>query len=104
MAETDLTELKKKVEKVEERVDKLQSEYNGQLNQIFQGITRIEGMIENRKTEADLQRQISNNHVADVEERVDKLEANQRWVVLAVLGEILAVVFMIVKVFIERGM
>ena len=104
MAETDLTELKKKVEKVEERLDKLQSEYNGQLNQIFQGITRIEGMIENRKTEADLQRQISNNQVADVEERVDKLEANQRWVVLAVLGEILAVVFMIVKVFIERGM
>ena len=99
-----MAELKKKVEKVEERVDKLQSEYNGQLNQIFQGIARIEGMIENRKTEADLQRQISNNQVADVEERVDKLEANQRWVVLAVLGEILAVVFMIVKVFIERGM
>lgn len=91
---------------LEERVSKLENKlesYNNKIQEILVGIAKIEGILKNKDTEVSLQAKLDESKINSVAKRVDKLESNQRWVVTAIVGEVLAVIFGIIMIFIQKG-
>lgn len=97
--EHELKNLEDRVDKLEEKLDS----YNEKMQKILEAITRIEGTLESRKVENTLNSQLHVGKMQDVEKRVQKLEDSQSWIVKAIIGEIIAIIFVIVKAFIQRG-
>lgn len=91
---------------LEERVSKLESKletYNNKIQEILVGIAKIEQILKNKDMEVSLQAKLDESKINSVAKRVDKLESNQRWVVTAIVGEVLAVIFGIIMIFIQKG-
>lgn len=97
--EEEIKRLEKRVEKLE---DELQS-YNDKMTAILNSVTRIEEKLEGRRTENNLSAQIQEQKIIDVGKRVTKLEDSQSWIIKAIVGEVIAIVFMIIKAFIQKG-
>ena len=97
--EEEIKRLEKRVEKLE---DELQS-YNDKMTAILNSVTRIEEKLEGRRTENNLSTQIQEQKIIDVGKRVTKLEDSQSWIIKAIVGEVIAIVFMIIKAFIQKG-
>lgn len=97
--EEEIKRLEKRVEKLE---DELQS-YNDKMTAILNSVTRIEEKLEGRRTENNLNTQIQEQKIIDVGKRVTKLEDSQSWIIKAIVGEVIAIVFMIIKAFIQKG-
>lgn len=98
--------LSEKIEQLEKRVDTIetrQEDYIGKLNAIQDGVTRIETMLESRKEVERVQNELNDSNSQNLEKRVEKLESNQKWFITAILGEVIAIISAIVKVFINRG-
>lgn len=95
----EVESLKKKTTKLEEKQESI-SEIT---NEIRNGIVAIKDALVSNKEQEELKNQLLMKDIEGMKVRVDKLEANQRWLVTSVIGEILAIVFGIIMIFIQKG-
>ena len=51
-----------------------------------------------------MQVELDSQKIDAIEQRVSKLEANQKWLVTSIIGEVLAIIFGIIMAYIQKGM
>lgn len=101
------SELPYKVEMLErkqEKMEKKQENTDEILNEIRSGITGIKEALISSKEQENLKNQLLHKDIEGMKERVDKLESNQRWLVMTVIGEILSIIFGVIMFFIQKGL
>ena len=99
--------LEQKIKNLDEKVRSIEAKqeiYTSDLNKIFVGISKIEGILQSKEKEESLQNELNDSKLANLEARVDKLETNQKWLVTTIIGEVLAIISGIISIFIQRGM
>lgn len=102
----DNSSLPYKVESLEKKQDKLEKKQEDNeiiLTEIRTGIGAIREALTSSKEQEDLKNQLLYKDIEGMKERVEKLESNQKWLVTTVIGEVLAVIFGIVMIFIQKG-
>lgn len=95
------------LENLEKRVSKLeqkQESYEEKINQILIGIAKIEQILQSKDKEEAMQVELDSQKIDAIEQRVSKLEANQKWLVTSIIGEVLAIIFGIIMAYIQKGM
>lgn len=100
------TELPFKVNQLEKRANKLEEKQEGTdciLTEIREGLISIKDALTSNKEQEDLKNQLIMKDIEGMKVRIDKLESNQRWLIMAILGEVLSIVFGIIMIFINRG-
>ena len=100
-------EIPYKVVELDKRADKLEKKQEGTekiLTEIREGFVFIKEALVSNKEQEGLKNQLLEKDIEGMKARVDKLEANQRWLVLAILGEVLSIVFGIIMIFINKGL
>lgn len=99
--------LEQKIQNLSEKVRNIETKqeiYTTDLNKIFVGISKIEGILQSKEKEESLQNELNDSKLSSLEARVDKLESNQKWLVTTIIGEVLATISGIISMFIKRGM
>lgn len=95
------------LENLEKRVSRLeqkQESYEEKINQILIGIAKIEQILQSKDKEEAMQVELDSQKIDAIEQRVSKLEANQKWLVTSIIGEVLAIIFGIIMAYIQKGM
>ena len=95
------------MENLEKRVSRLeqkQESYEEKINQILIGIAKIEQILQSKDKEEAMQVELDSQKIDAIEQRVSKLEANQKWLVTSIIGEVLAIIFGIIMAYIQKGM
>ena len=98
--------LEQKIKNLDEKVRSIEAKqeiYTSDLNKIFVGISKIEGILQSKEKEESLQNELNDSKLANLEARVDKLETNQKWLVTTIIGEVLAIISGVISIFIQRG-
>ena len=75
-----------RLDKLETRVDKLEIVLNKDLTEIKTDLAVIKNQTANIDTQDDLKNKIIEEKMKSQTEKIQKLEDNQRWFVLAILG------------------
>ena len=99
-------EIPYKVEELDRRVGNLDKKQEGTdniLKEIKEGLISIKDALVSNQKQEDLKNQLLLKDIEGMKARVDKLEANQRWLVMAILGEVLSIIFGIIMIFINKG-
>lgn len=99
-------EIPYKVEELDKRVEKLDKKQEGVeeiLTEIREGFVSIKDALVSNKEQEGLRNQLLEKDIEGMKTRIDKLEANQRWLVMAILGEVLSIIFGIIMIFINKG-
>ena len=92
------------LEKRVSRLEKKQESYEEKINQILIGIAKIEQILQSKDKEEAMQVELDSQKIDAIEQRVSKLEANQKWLVTSIIGEVLAIIFGIIMAYIQKGM
>lgn len=95
------------LENLEKRVSRLeqkQESYEEKINQILIGIAKIEQILQSKDKEEAMQVELDSQKIDAIEQRVNKLEPNQKWLVTSIIGEVLAIIFGIIMAYIQKGM
>lgn len=95
------------LENLEKRVSRLeqkQESYEEKTHQILIGIAKIEQILQSKDKEEAMQVELDSQKIDAIEQRVSKLEANQKWLVTSIIGEVLAIIFGIIMAYIQKGM
>ena len=98
--------LEQKIKNLDEKVRSIEAKqeiYTSDLNKIFVGISKIEGILQSKEKEESLQNELNDSKLSNLEARVDKLETNQKWLVTTIIGEVLAIISGVISIFIQRG-
>lgn len=98
--------LEQKIQSLDEKVRSIEAKqeiYTTDLNKIFVGISKIEGILQSKEKEESLQNELNDSKLANLEARVDKLESNQKWLITTIIGEVLAIISGVISIFIQRG-
>lgn len=82
-----------RIDKLEKRVDNLEITLNKDLLEIKTDLAVIKSQTSNINLESDLKNEVIIKDVTSNSERIDKLEQNQKWFVLAILGLVIETVF-----------
>lgn len=98
-----MADLESRVEKLEEQIQDLRLTVNNSLNDIKLDVKEIKACLKGDTETETLQKQLIQKDVLSNSERIKKLEDNQSKVVWAIIGEVLALVFMAVKTFLQMG-
>lgn len=96
-----------KVKQLENKTDKLEKKQEGTetiIAEIREGIVSIKDALTSNKEQEELKNQLLIKDMDGMKLRIDKLEANQRWLITAILGEVLSIIFGVIMVFINKGM
>ena len=99
--------LEQKIKNLDEKVRNIEAKqeiYTSDLNKIFVGISKIEGILQSKEKEEALQNELNDSKLSNLETRVDKLESNQKWLITTIIGEVLAIISGVISMFIKRGM
>lgn len=99
-------ELSYKVQRLEEQSKSLQEKEEANekiLIEIREGLVAIKEALTSNKAQVDLKNQLLNKDIEGMKERVEKLEANQRWLVLSIIAEVIGIIFGIVMIIIEKS-
>lgn len=100
-------ELAFKVGVLEQNQKKLQGKQEATdeiLHEIRSGIGAIKEALLSSKEQEELKNQLLYKDIEGMKTRVEKLEANQRWLVLTVIGEVLGVIFGVIMIFVQKGL
>lgn len=100
-------ELNYQVDNMEKRLNKVENKQEATeeiLVEIKQGVVSINEQLKSSSEKENLKNQLLAKDIDGIKSRVDKLEGNQRWLVIAVLGEVLAIIFGIIMSFINKGL
>lgn len=85
-----------RIDKLEKRVDNLEITLNKDLLEIKTDLAVIKSQTSNINVESDLKNEVIIKDVTSNSERIDKLEQNQKWFVLAILGLVIETVFKLI--------
>lgn len=100
-------ELSYRVQRLEEQSKELmnkEEESEKVLIEIREGLVAIKEALVSSKEQTGLKNQIMLKDLDATKDRVNKLEANQRWLVISVFGEVFGIIFGIVMIFIQHGL
>lgn len=100
-------ELSYRVQRLEEQSKELmnkEEESKKVLIEIREGLVAIKEALVSSKEQTGLKNQIMLKDLDATKDRVNKLEANQRWLVISVFGEVFGIIFGIVMIFIQHGL
>lgn len=100
-------ELSYRVQRLEEQSKTLMDkevESEKVLIEIREGLVAIKEALVSNKEQTGLKNQIMLKDLEATKDRVGKLEANQRWLVISVFGEVLGIIFGIIMIFIQHSM
>lgn len=99
-------EIPYKVSELDKRAGKLEKKQESTdeiLTEIREGLVSIKDALVSNKEQEGLKNQLLEKDIEGMKSRIDKLEANQRWLVMAILGEVLSIIFGIIMIFINKG-
>lgn len=85
-----------RIDKLEQRVDKLEIILNKDLSEIKTDLAVIKEQTSSSNKESDLKNEVIEKDVKSNEQRITKLENNQRWFVIAILGLVIETVFKLI--------
>lgn len=105
--ENNNSELPYKVEMLErkqEKMEKKQESTDEILTEIRSGIGSIKEALISSKEQEELKNQLLHKDIGVMKERVEKLESNQRWLVMTMIGEILSIIFGVIMFFVQKGL
>ena len=100
-------ELNYQVDNMEKRLNKVENKQEATEEILVENRERVvssKWQIKSNNVKKNIKNQHLINHIDGIKSRVDKLEGNQRWLVIAVLGEVLAIIFGIIMSFINKGL
>lgn len=106
MDNKELELLPYKIQRLEEQSKSLkEKEENNEkiLMEIREGLVAIKEALTSNKEQVELKNQLLNKDIEGMKERVEKLEANQRWLVLSIIAEVIGIIFGIVMIIIEKS-
>lgn len=94
-------DINERVDRLDERMFKLEEKFNISIPEIQSGIREIKVMLQERPKQEDLKNSILEKDITALEARVKKLEDNQSWlwktVAGALIGLVIEVIVFVVK-------
>ena len=85
-------DLETRVDKLEEKVQKLELNINNTLSEIKQDVVEIKGCVKNNSTDNDLKNQIIEKDVERNTGRIKKLEETQTKLLWLLVGELITII------------
>lgn len=103
MNDNELTYKVKDLETRQDKIERKQDNIDSIVSDIRSGITSIRESLLSNTEQGDLKNQLLMKDIEGIKDRVKKLETNQRWLVTSIVGEVLAIIFGVIMIFIQKG-
>ena len=87
-----MADLESRVEKLEEKIQKIELDITGSLNELKLDMIEIKDCLKSNSNDGDLKKQIIKKDVKRIKKKKKKIENNQMQFVWLIIGEVITVV------------